>query len=325
MPRSTSTPPPAMQRFLEVTTALRKQKSWRDDWDLLRWAAIPLVLSEGAPADVAARVRAMIQELRERATWWRDIVGSARTFVAGSLVAGGTTAREFMGEVERVRAHLRVQRLRRSSTEEVLAILVLLGATRDGRVDDGHVQRMADLYRRVRRDHRWLLGVSEYPTLALLATTTTAPETIGARIEAIYADLQARGFRGPSALMPIPQLLYFHPESDKAVSARFESLWRTFKGLGLGMRRSDYDEVALLTFAPGSPRTIAKRVIEHRDTIRTLKPRPNRDTSFSLACATTFLELAERTPMVGQLSRVQAAYQVRCVIAQRQAAMAAAT
>jgi hypothetical protein len=60
MPRSISTPTPAMQRFLDVTTELRKQRSWRDDWDLLRWAVIPLVQTSGAPADVAARVRAMI-------------------------------------------------------------------------------------------------------------------------------------------------------------------------------------------------------------------------------------------------------------------------
>lgn len=313
-----------LPRFLAIVDELRASKSWTEDWELLRWAAIPLTQAEGDPKQVARQLRETVRELKRRAKWFSDIVSSSRTFVAGSLVADQTSAGEFLGELEHARSLFRANKLPRSHVAEVMAVLVLRQAGKDGRVSALHVQRMAQLFRRVKEDHRFLLGTGEYATLALLATTADSPESIGSRVEAIYVDLRDRRFGSTSKLIAIPQILYFHPDADRGVCARFEAIWNGFKEAGLRMQSGDYDEVALLTLTPGPADAVVKRVLAHRVSIDELRPRPGRNPSFSLACATAFLELTARSPLATRLSRVQAAYQVRCVVASRQAAATAA-
>lgn len=313
-----------LQRFLAIVTELRANKTWTDDWELLRWAAIPLTQAEGDPKQVAHQVRETIRELKRRAKWFSDIVSTSRTFVAGSLVADGTTAGEFIGEVDRARTMFRANKLPRSHVSEVMAVLVLRQAGKDGRVSESHVQRMAQLFRRVKEDHRFLLGADEYATLALLATTSDSPDSIGSRVENIYVDLRGRKFGSTSTLIAIPHLLYFHPDADRSVCARFEAIWNGFKEQRLHMQSGDYDEVALLTLTPGTPSAVVKRVLSHRASIDELRPKPGRNPGFSLACATAFLELTAGSPLATRLSRVQAAHQVRCVLASRRAAAAAA-
>jgi len=302
---------------------LRKDAGWRDDWELLRWASLPLVEAEGAPDELVRELREMIDVLRRSAKWWKDLLGGTRTFVAGLLVARGVRAADCVAEVERARALLRAEGLRRGHSAEVLAILMLMEASQDGRVAAEHVQRLKQLFDRVRQDHSWLLGASEYPTLAFLAATDDGIEEMGTRVETTFRELREAGFRSSSALLMVPHLLYHYCGKESA-TGRFRALWEAFQGLGLRMNRADYDEVALLVSAPGSPAELARRVSEHRAVLRGLRKRPSMTSSFSLACATTFVELTERDPKARRLSLMQAAHQVRFVIGQRQAAAAAA-
>lgn len=313
-----------LERFLAVANAFSVDKRWNDDLELLRWAAISLAQTEGDPLNVAREVRSVAHELRKRVSWWRDAVGGARAYVAGALVLEGATIDGFLVELERVRERLRELKIPRDGVAEVLAVLVLREATRSGHVDDAHLRRLAELHQRVKQDHRFLLGAGELPTLAMLATTEDPVDTIGKRVEAIFVDLRARGFRSSGALLAIPQILYFHPQTDRRACERFEALWKQFKEQKLHMHSGDYDEVALLAFAEGTPLTVVRSVLAHRERIRELRPKPGRDASFSFACATTFLTLSERSSTASRLSRLQAAYQVRSVLVARQAAVAAA-
>jgi hypothetical protein len=120
-----SNPNAPLPRFLDIVAELRANKAWTDDWELLRWAAIPLTQAGGDPKQVAHRLRETIRELKRRVKWWNDIVSSSRTFVAGALVAGGTSAGEFLTELERARALFRENKLPRTHISEVMATLVL--------------------------------------------------------------------------------------------------------------------------------------------------------------------------------------------------------
>lgn len=326
MNNSTSPVRQPLERFLALAQAFKAESSWSDDTELQRWAAIVLSQSERGPAELVHATRAIISDWRSQVRWWRDTAGSARAFLAATLVLDSLPVSEFLRELERVRDRFRALRLPRSGLAESLALAVLLRGAKDARVDDARLQRIAELYQRVKQDHRFLLGSGDLPTLALLATTDESANEIGRRVEELYEDLRSRGFRASSALLAIPHLLFFHPTSDRRACTRFEELWNQFKEQGLHMHSGDYDELALLSFAPGAPSGIAKRVLAHRERIRgELRPKPGRDAGFSLACATTFLELSERAPSSTRLAHLQAVMQVRSVIVARQAAMAAAS
>lgn len=313
-----------LPRFVEIARALRAQGSFFDDWTMLQLSALALPLVEGEPDELARAMRERMEELRRGAHWWKRLGGSLRGFVATSLLQAGEDAGDFYSELERVRALFRRAKLPRGSVSETLGYLILRDLAPQGRVTAESVLRMGELYREIKRDHRWLLGAGEYPTLALLSACDTPPAEIARRVEKILQRLEAQGFRSRGRLIPIAQLLFLAPEADAVVTARFEALWKEFQARGLRMFASDYDEVALLCFAPRPAKEIVRRVLEHRAELCALKPRPGRDISFSLACATAFLELVGADPKLRRISKTQAALQVRSILAARQAAAASA-
>jgi len=314
----------ALPRFLAVARALRAGGGFLDDWTALQHSALALPLVEGEPEELARSMRERMAELRAGASWWRRLSGSLRAFAATSLIQTGETAVGFYAELERARRAFRLAKLPRDSMSEVLGFLVLRDQSPGQRVRESDIARMGELFREIKKDHRWLLGAGEYPTLALLALTDTPAPEIARRVEALLVRLEERGFRSRGRLLPIAQLLFFAPEADLVACARFEALWKEFQAAGLRMFASDYDELALLAFANRPAREIVSRVLEHREQIRTLKPRPSRDIGFSLACATAFLELVGGDPKLRKLSKAQAALQVRSILAARQAAAASA-
>ena len=314
----------ALPRFLAIGRALRAGGGFLDDWTALQHAALALPLVEGQPEDLARSMRERMAELRAGASWWRRLSGSLRAFAATALIQTGQSSVGFYAELERVRTSFRLAKLPRDSMAEVLGFLVLRDQSPGQRVRDGDVARMGELYREIKKDHRWLLGAGEYPTLALLALTDTPAPEVARRVEALLQRLEARGFRSRARLLPIAQLLFLAPDADEVACARFEALWKEFQGAGLRMLSSDYDEVALLAFANRAPREIVRCVLEHREQIRTLKPKPTRDIGFSLACATAFLELVGSDPQLRKLAKAQAALQMRSILVARQAAAAGA-
>lgn len=314
----------ALPRFLALAQALRSSGGWLDDWTTLRHSALALPLVAGEPEELARSMRATMLALKKSASFWSGLSGSMRAFVATSLMLNGGEAAEFHAELARVRALFREAKLPRDGTSETLAFLVLREAAPNQPVRAEDVLRIGELYREIKKDHRWLLGAGEYPTLALLAQTGVSAPEIARRVEKILQRLEERGFRSRGRLLPIAQMLFLAPDSDTVACGRFEALWQEFKAAGLRMSAGDYDELALLAFAPRGPREIVSCVLAHRAEIVLLRPKPDRDTSFALACSTAFLELVGGDPKLRKLSKAQAALQLRSILAARQAAAAGA-
>ena len=321
MPTPTSD---ALPRFLAIANALRASGGWFDDWTMLRQSALALPLCEGEPEALAGDMRATMLALKKSASFWESQSASMRAFIATSLIQNGQSAASFYSGLKRARELFRAARLPRGGTSEVLGYLVLREQAGGEDLNERDVRRMGELYREIKKDHPWLLGVGEYPTLALLAQTDLPAPEIARRVEAILQRLEERGFRSRGRLIPIAQMLFFAPDADSVACARFESLWTEFTSEGLRMAAGDYDEVALLAFAPRTPKEIVRCVLSHREQIQTLRPKPGRDLSFALACATAFLELVGGDPKLRKLSKAQAALQTRSILVARQAAAAGA-
>jgi hypothetical protein len=311
-------------RFLTLYDHLRRTRTWRDDWTVLRHAAMTLPLLERDPAALAREFRETCLELRRSTRWWQEARGSVRYFVAASILRQREPVAGFLADLERVRALFRAARLPRGATSEIQAFVLLREGVPGGHVGAAHVSRMRDLYQAIRKDHRWLLGAGEYPTIALLSTTEVAAGEIARRVEEILRDLERRGFRRRGQLMPPSQLLFLSPERDDEACARFARMWKAFRGRNLRMHAGDYDEVALLTLLPLAAETVVRAVLEDRGAVATLRPRPSRDVTFSLACSTAYARLVGGDEKLRRLAHVQAAIQIRSIIVARQAAAAAA-
>ncbi|MBI5433763.1 MAG: DUF4003 family protein [Planctomycetes bacterium] len=314
----------ALARFLAVATALKNTKQrWFEDWQLLRHAAVPLASLEGDPAELASRLRATMDAFEKRTRWWQDTHGSLRIPLAAQVLQSGGTVDEHLAELARAATLFRAHKLRRGGSGEVLAIQILAEQAPDRRVTESQVRRLRAIFDWIKRDHPWTVSAADYPTIALLAATAVEPEQIGMRVEGIVEDLRERGFKQRAAALTTSHVLFFHPLKDRSACERFEALWHEFRARGLRMQSGDYDELALLAFAPGTASSVASRVLEHRVSIDALRPKPDRNTSFSLACGTAFLELVGGDRALRRLSRIQAAVQIQSILRARQAAATA--
>ena len=117
--------------------------------------------------------------------------------------------------------------------------------------------------------------------------------------------------------------MFFNPAEDRIAADRFDALFHAFKQQGLWMHGGDYDEMAILSFVDAAPDNVVGCVLDHREKISALRPRPGKEISFSLACGTAFLELARGS--VGDILDTAQLLQLQAILDAQTAAVIAST
>lgn len=315
-------PADPLVRFCALYTALLEGRSWWQGYDMSRYCALALTTLPGEPRELAARIEAMIEELRVARPWYKR--SSVGTLLAAVLLRHGENATEFFSEVDRAAPLFREHWRFDGSTYQALAVEVLRQQSPDRRVSATAVARLAAIWKEMKSAHPWLTQKSDWPMCALLSSSPGSAAQISARIEALYSGLTARGFHRGDELQAASQVLFFHAGTPQAACARFEQLFSGFKQSGLWMGNFDYDEIALLCFAEQDAAVVLACVTRHRAAIAALPHRPDRQVSFTLACGTALLELARHSKDMELLSEAQVIFNIHAILAAQQAATAAA-
>jgi hypothetical protein len=315
-----------LDRFHLLFDALVAEKRWFDDTWSIRYAASSLLTVPGDPAGIARDLRRLAEELKERAGWFGPLDSPVRFVVAAMLLQADLDTRTFCAEVERIEELFKSNGLKRGSVYTHLAVLLLMvdGRRLGKRVDEAVVRRFRALYDELKSHHRFLTGQDDYAACALLNGLDRPPQEIGARCEVFYEGLRDLGFNRGNALQSVSHALVFAPDDDQVVMRRFRALYDQFDGAGLWMNTGDYDEVAALSFLPQPAERVVSRVLEHRAVLAEKKPKPDRALSFSLACATGFLELVKDEDAHELMRNTQNVIAVQAILQAQQAAMIAA-
>jgi hypothetical protein len=289
---------------------------------MLHFCALSLTTLPGEAREVAARLDALTEELRTSVPWYKR--SSVGTMLAALLLRHDDNARDFLAEIARAGELFRQHWRFSGSTYEALAIQVLRQETSDRRVSAAQVARLAAIFEEMKKDHPILTQKSDWPACALLAGTPATPAQIRQRLETLYPGLHERGFQRGDALQCASQVLFFHHDTPGELCTRFQLLYAQFKSSGLWMGSTDYDEIALLCFAPQSAAEVLGTVQRHRVAIQALRPAPDKQTSFTLACGTALLELVRDSARLELLGEAQLLINIHVIIAAQQAAAAGA-
>ncbi|MEQ8764822.1 MAG: DUF4003 family protein [Planctomycetota bacterium] len=315
-------PSDPLQRFLDIFEALEAKRTWTMSVFPLRYSALTLATSAAPPEQLADELFAMASQLKDRAGWFGPLNSPIRFTVAAMLLRRGDDPAEFCEFVDTCSAQMRELKLRAGSIYETIALLILRDQLED--VSFNHLIRFKDLYEEMKKHHWWLTGPDDYPACALLTTTEERVREISRRVELFYDGLRNLGFSRGEKLQTISHILYFCPQQDVDVLARFEQTHKAFKKVGLWIHQGDWDEIAILCFLDHEIDQIVSKVLEHRAKIRKAKPAPDADTSFGLACGTAFLELVRLDQDLKIIQDAASLAQVQAIIAAQQAAVAAA-
>jgi Protein of unknown function (DUF4003) len=311
-------------RFLDLSREIASHKRWFENWSMLRYAALGLITAQGSPAELARDLAAAADQLKSKASWFSALRTDVRFCLVAGLVRRGHTTEHFLQVLGTTRDYFREAHLPRGETEEALACQILMDASPDGRPSLEQVRAMAEVHGAMKSHHRFLTGRDDYPVSALLAGTGDALPEIVRRLEFLYDGLRELSFKRGNQLQLASHLLYFAPWPDDILLRRFRALYSAFESEGLSMNEGDYDEVACLAFLDHDPRRVVSRVLEDRRVLREqMSPRPSKQEGFTLACSTTFLDLATHDAQHQRLTDAMGMAQVITLLQAQQAAAAA--
>ena len=308
-------------RYLETFERLRARKRWSTETATFRFVALALGAA-GAAVDYG-RLGEAAAGLRKRARWTSPLKSEIRYVVAAMILRRGLDPADVHARVFEARDACKARRIPSRGTGPTLAALLLALRSEGRPVPARHVERLASIYRRWRKDHFWLTSAADLPAAALHAGRDEAVEVVTAGIERVYARLRELGFRRGNALQLVSHLLAVDPRGTDTAVQRFSLVAERLKEARERVSTGRYDEVALLALTQESPGRVVDRVLGYRDRLRAAKPRPSKDLAFSLAAG---IELAEDSARAshgsaGDLAALQA---IRDILDAQQAATIAA-
>ena len=305
---------------LETFDRLREGKRWSTDLGTVRFAALAL---GGAGPDVeVAQLGDAARMLRRGAGWTSPLRSEVRHVVAAMLLREGLDPEIIGDRIVATRHGFREHRIPRRQPGATLAALVLVLRSAEWPIPDHRLARLGALYRRWRSEHFWLTDANDLPAAALHACGDREVEMLVADIERAYARLADAGFRRGNGLQLASHLL---ATDTRGVETGVERFRRMAERLRARMRvgTGRYDELAMLALARGDAPAIVERVLDYRDRLRAVKPRPSRDLAFTLAAGLVFASDTEDATdrSAGDLA---ALHSIQAILNARRAAMAAA-
>mgnify|MGYP002639900333 CR=1 FL=1 len=326
---SLPTPDP-LDLYLDLFERISRRSRWKLNVQGQR--IIAMVLATVPLDDPMGTVEEAAAVLRKKAGWFGPLRSPVRYSVAAMLIRRGLPPGRVHDQVISILKRFKGRGLPWGGPGRVLAAVLLALRAGESELPEEVLERMGRIHRLWKADHPVITGDDDFPMLALHALGDESPGALSDRIEATYRELHHGGFPRGNALQLSTQILGVLPWSAGEAAGRFHAVRNSFRRFDEKIGRSRFDEVALLSLAPGSPDEIVEQVLTDRDKLRARKPRPSKEVSFSLASG-LLLSRMDSTAAAGKLAgeaesadlpEIAALSQVRAVLEAQQAAMSAA-
>ena len=310
-----------VERYLEIFEGLRRSKRWSTDTNILRFAALTLAAAD--VADAGTDVEATAKALADEGGSFSPLASSIRHAVAAILIRRGLDPVATVRHTKETLAAFKEFKLRRGGAQPLLAALLLVLDAGGGTPSRETIARLKAIIDRWEEDHRFLTGVDDYPMAAMHATSDVSVEELGLVVEQIYRLLREAKFSAGNQLQMVSHLLVFSQGGPREAAGRFEHMAKELKSKGQRVWQGQYDEVALLVLSGGGIDEVSTRVVEYRDRLRAVKPRPQKDVAFSIAAGVVLAEEAEKMESLEDAATTANLRAVQAIIEAQQAAMIA--
>jgi hypothetical protein len=308
----------SVERYLQVFESLRRSKRWSTDSNVLRFAALTLAATE--TADPGAKLQKVAGVLANEAGGFSPLGSSIRHAVAAILIRRDADPASVVRRIKVTLTLFKEHGLRKGGAHPLLAALLLTLNAEGAPVPREKIVKLKEIIDRWAEDHRFLTGVNDYPMAAMHAGRGVSVDQLGLDVEQSYQLLRKARFSRGNQLQLVSHLLSFSEDGPREASRRFVRLAAALKKKGQRVWPSRYDEVALLVLSGARVEDAVTRVMDYRDRLRAVKPRPQAAIAFSIA---TGLVLAEEVDKAGGLGEAVNLRAVQSLIEAQQAAMIA--
>ena len=310
-----------VERYLEVFEGLRRRKRWSTGVEILRFAALTLAATE--VADPGSELEDKAKVLSKEAGGFSPLNSAMRHAVAAILIRRGLDPVTTVLRIKETLTAFKEFKLTRSGVHPLLAALILVLDAKGGNPSRDNIARLKAIIDRWDEDHWFLTGVDDYPMAAIHATRDVSIEQLGMEVEQIYQLLRKAEYPSGEQLQLVSHLLVFSDQGPREAAERFDRTAKALKKAKQRVWQNHFDEVALLVLSGGHVEEVVPRVIEYRDRLREVKPRPTADIAFSIAAGVVLAEEAERMTGLEDASTAATLRAVQAIIEAQQAAMIA--
>jgi len=310
-----------VERYLEVFEGLRRRKRWSTGVEILRFAALTLAATE--VADPGSELEDKAKVLSKEAGGFSPLNSAMRHAVAAILIRRGLDPVTTVLRIKETLTAFKEFKLTRSGVHPLLAALILVLDAKGGNPSRDNIARLKAIIDRWDEDHWFLTGVDDYPMAAIHATRDVSIEQLGMEVEQIYQLLRRAEYPSGEQLQLVSHLLVFSDQGPREAAERFDRTAKALKKAKQRVWQNHFDEVALLVLSGGHVEEVVPRVIEYRDRLREVKPRPTADIAFSIAAGVVLAEEAERMTGLEDASTAATLRAVQAIIEAQQAAMIA--
>jgi hypothetical protein len=310
----------SVERYLEVFEGLRSRKRWSTGVEILRFAALTLAAVD--VADPGSDLEETAKVLSKEAGGFSPLSSAMRHAVAAILIRRGLDPVTTVHRIKETLGSFKEFKLTRSGVQPLLAALILV-LDAGGMPSQKNIVRMKAILDRWEEDHWFLTGVDDYPMAAIHATRDVSVEQLGMEVEQVFQLLRRAEYPSGEQLQLVSHLLLFSDQGPREAAQRFDRTARALKKAKQRVWQGHFDEVALLVLSGGHVDEVVPRVIEYRDRLRAVKPRPTADIAFSIAAGVVLAEEAERMAGLEDASTAATLRAVQAIIEAQQAAMIA--
>lgn len=311
----------SIERYLNVFEGLRRRKRWSTGIEILRFAALTLSATDVADPDSDLEETAKV--LSKEAGGLSPLSSAMRHAVAAILIRRGLDPATTVHRIKETLGAFKEFKLTRSGVQPLLAALILVLDTGGGIPSTDTIARMKAIIDRWEEDHWFLTGVDDYPMAAMHATRGVSVEQLGLEVEQIYQLLRKAKYPSGEQLQLVSHLLVFSDQGPREAAQSFDRTAKALKKAKQRVWQNHFDEVALLVLSGSHVDEVVPRVIEYRDRLREVKPRPTADIAFSVAAGVVLAEEAERMKGLEDATTAANLRAVQAVIEAQQAAMIA--
>jgi hypothetical protein len=311
----------SIERYLNVFEGLRRRKRWSTGVEILRFAA--LTLSATDVADPGSDLEETAKVLSKEAGGLSPLSSAVRHAVAAILIRRGFDPATTVHRIKETLGAFKEFKLTRSGVQPLLAALILVLDAGGGIPSTDTIARMKAIIDRWEEDHWFLTGVDDYPMAAMHATRDVSVEQLGMEVEQIYQLLRKAKYPSGEQLQLVSHLLVFSDQGPREAAQSFDRTAKALKKAKQRVWQNHFDEVALLVLSGSHVDEVVPRVIEYRDRLREVKPRPTADIAFSVAAGVVLAEEAERMKGLEDATTAANLRAVQAIIEAQQAAMIA--
>jgi len=311
----------SIERYLNVFEGLRRRKRWSTGVEILRFAA--LTLSATDVTDPGSDLEETAKVLSKEAGGLSPLSSAVRHAVAAILIRRGFDPATTVHRIKETLGTFKEFKLTRSGVQPLLAALILVLDAGGGIPSTDTVARMKAIIDRWEEDHWFLTGVDDYPMAAMHATRDVSVEQLGMEVEQIYQLLRKAKYPSGEQLQLVSHLLMFSDQGPREAAQNFDRTAKALKKAKQRVWQNHFDEVALLVLSGSHVDEVVPRVIEYRDRLREVKPRPTADIAFSVAAGVVLAEEAERMKGLEDATTAANLRAVQAIIEAQQAAMIA--